>query len=764
MSGSTHTGLQFEDEVRNIARNLFSNSPGQGSELIDGRERDGVFWNGSFYTVIEATTLKTKDKAETDAKKTHDLVLKLRQDGHMAQGLLITLHEPTPDQKQVIKAKKYERTTRIISFDELRAQLFDSLTYINNREKKRFGSVYDHVDNNFEIPLSDFVEPTILDLNTEALVSFSELASELTNGERYVLMAEYGVGKSMILRHLFHRMVNKVRSKKHFRTPVAINLREHLGQTEPVELLERHARANAVDPQKLVAAWNAGYIDLLIDGFDELSTRGWTGDIRRLKEYRRATHSVVRKLIKETPTQCAIFIAGRDGYFDSLVEMRETLGVPPSQFRACRILPFDEKQASEFVKKKGYPGLIPDWLPTRPLLLTYLATKKLLVSAVNADVSGDFPRGTAWLALIDMISQRESEQLEGVDKEALIRFLGALAVHARQTPGGQTSFSPQHMESLFSDVAGVTIMEDERNLLLRLPGLGAAQDSALNRSFIDFDFLNVCCALPVLGYIRDPYTDQSKIYRFDGLVEPMSDVGIDSLAALLNASKVQAGTVYSAIDHAMVNGLYQLAFDIFRATQKMGYRPRSELITLTGVSISEIDLTSSEFDECNINFSGCLIDRIILPSPEENNSHVKFTECLIGRIEGRVSKSDLDVRQFSECDIAEFSDEYSVNNAVLESSLPLGVRVLVVTLRKLFTQGGAARLESALFRGLDQRAKLIVPDVLGLLIRHGFILETGRRGKTAYSGTKTKRSEALGIIQAPNTSTSSIIRECRSIS
>ncbi len=682
----------------------------------------------------------------------------------MAQGLLVTLHEPTPDQKQVIKTKKYDRTTRIISFDELRAQLFDTLTYINNREKKRFGSVYDHVDNNFEIPLSDFVEPTILDQETDATVSFIELSEDLLLGKRYVFMAEYGVGKSMVLRHLFHRMVKKVRAKKHFRTPIAINLREHLGQTEPVELLERHARANAVDPQKLVAAWNAGYVDLLIDGFDELSTRGWTGDIRRLKEYRRATHSVVRKLIKETPSQCGIFIAGREGYFDSISEMREALGVLNPQFRVCKILPFDEMQASDFLTKKGYSGVIPEWLPTRPLLLSYLVAKKLLLAAVSAEVSGDFPRGTAWLGLIDMISQRESEQLEGVDKESLMRFLGALGIHARQTPGGQTSFSPQHMESLFSDVAGVTIMEDERNLLLRLPGLGAAQDSALNRSFIDFDFLNVCCALPVLEYLRDPYTEQSKIYKFDGLVDPMTDVGIEALAALSTTTKIQLGAIYSAIDHAISSGLYQLAFDIFRSAQKIGPRRGLNLLTFSGVAIGEIDLTSGEFDGAKVNFSNCLIDRIVLPNADEVNGDIIFTECLIGQVEGRASISDLDVGQFIDCDVAEFSDEYSVNNAVLESSLPLGVRVLVVTLRKLFTQGGTARLESALFRGLDQRAKLVVPDILELLTRHGFVVENGRKGKTTYSGTKSKRHEAIGIIQGPNTSNSHVLRDCRSIS
>lgn len=178
------SGFQFEDEVRNIARNLYSNSSGQGSEVVDGRERDGVFWNGDFYTVIEATTLKTKEKAEVDGKKTHDLVIKFRQEGYMARGLLVTLHEPTPDQKQIIKTKKYDRTTKIISFDEFRSHLFDSLNYINNREKKRFGSVYDHVDNSFSIPLSDFVEPTISDIESGKSATFTELSDDLQAGKR----------------------------------------------------------------------------------------------------------------------------------------------------------------------------------------------------------------------------------------------------------------------------------------------------------------------------------------------------------------------------------------------------------------------------------------------------------------------------------------------------------------------------------------------------------------------------------------------------
>jgi len=63
------SGEQFEDEVRRVCRLLFSRILGEGAQKVDGRERDGIFYNGDFYTVVEATTDKKKDKAANDAKK-----------------------------------------------------------------------------------------------------------------------------------------------------------------------------------------------------------------------------------------------------------------------------------------------------------------------------------------------------------------------------------------------------------------------------------------------------------------------------------------------------------------------------------------------------------------------------------------------------------------------------------------------------------------------------------------------------------------------
>ncbi|MBY6164619.1 NACHT domain-containing protein [Pseudooceanicola nitratireducens] len=758
---STHyTGPQFEDEVRNIARNLFSNSIGQGSQMVDGRERDGVFWNGEFYTVIEATTDRKKDKAERDAKKTHELVAKLRKDGDMARGYFVTLDEPTVDQKDAVK--KYSKTLKIISFDELRSLLFDAQLYLNNRVNRRFGSVYDHVKHRHDVPRDAFIEPSLTLVGGGEAIDINGLFSDVKVGGRSIVVAEYGVGKSMVLREIFFKLLGEFRAKNYFRTPIAINLRDHLGQSDPVELLERHARQNASDPQKLVAAWNAGYVDLLIDGFDELSTRGWTGNIKRLREYRRSAHAVVRRLIKDSPKSIGIIIAGRDAYFDSHAEMREALGAPMSAFKMCRIHPFDEVQVQSFLHRRNFKGDIPDWIPTRPLLLTYLVSKGLLQAALDADASGNFPKGSAWLSLIDMIADREAEQSDGVDKASLLEFLGALSVVARQSSNSDVSFSPQRMEEIFISATGASILEDERNILMRLPGLGAAQDDSNNRSFIDLDFMNVCCSIPSLAFVQSPFAENFSNSNFSLMTSPLSEVGVEAIATLCERSKIVHGVANTAIGRAISDGSVQLAHDLFSASTKLF--DLKDYYTFEGIELREVDLTSDTYDGLNVDYSECLLDSVILPRAEDNNAGITFTNCLIGSLEGRTNAGDLSENQFIDCEVSSFSDDYSVNSEVLDASMPLGLRVLVVTLRKLFTQYGASRLESALVRGMDHRARMIVPDVIELLQRHGYIVPTGRQGKVTYSGTKSKRSEAMSIIQAPNKTDLDIVRDCSRLS
>lgn len=753
------TGEEFEAEVARISRSLFSNSIGQGAEKVDNRERDGVYWNGDFYTVVEATTEKKKEKAEYDARKTHELVTKRRSEGYMARGYLVTLHEPTADQRSALK--RYEKTTKIVSFDELRSMLFDAAGYLRIRSGKPFGSIYDHVSHSFEVPRTDFVEPTITNINDSQKVSLQEIIDGARNSSKLIITAEYGIGKSMLLREIFFSLLKEFSRNNTFRFPIFINLREHMGQEDPIELLERHARNNAADPRKLVAAWSAGYIDLIIDGFDELSTRGWTGDHRKLREFKRSTHAVVKGLIRQTPKKSSIIIAGRAAYFDSDKEMREALGAPEEAYKHLIVQPFDSEQAAIFLHRKGCNTPLPQWLPTRPLFLSYLINKDLIQDAVSVSSSGSFPEGVAWSSLLEMIAGRESEQSEGVDKDSILQFWGLLATKARQGNPLQKSFSPTEMDEVFYAATGNTVTEDERRLLLRLPGLGISPDNASSRIFIDSDFLNAASANLIFYHIKFPYGDDEYKDDLRSITQQLNQIGVQVICAAMEKENTSVGLLDAALSKELSEGRYELAYDLFMPLVYIG-KPKSYL-TFEGIDIHEIDLCQDVWDDIKVDFSNCLISNLILPPDGDLPKGTIFSECLIGNIDGRASRKDIPSTNFIECEIGNFASEYGVNNDILGSELPIGIRVLVVTLRKVYAQSGISRLESALLRGLDHRARMIAPDVIEALTKHGFLMESGRQGKTIYAGSRIMRKEALAIIQSPGSYRSPVLDDCRKL-
>src|SRR5690606_20540282 len=144
---------------------------------------------------------------------------------------LVTLSEPTADQRLAVK--RYKKTTQIVSFDELRSLLFDAHSYLRIRSNKPFGSVYDHASHTFEVPRNEFVEPTITAANSGEQKRLSDIAIASIERSRTIITAEYGIGKSMLLRELFFSHLNAFTTNQTFRCPVAINLREHIGQEDP---------------------------------------------------------------------------------------------------------------------------------------------------------------------------------------------------------------------------------------------------------------------------------------------------------------------------------------------------------------------------------------------------------------------------------------------------------------------------------------------------------------------------------------------------
>lgn len=269
--------IEFENSVRQIARSLWSDAFYDGASNDEGRERDGKFETRDAIYIVEATTSRQRDKIREDAKKTSQLVQRLRDVTFKnVHGWLVTKHEPTADQREA--AKPFSHSIKILGFDQFRSLLFNGHEYIRCRDKYRFGSIHDFRFS-AAVPESEYVTVDFVTIDRLSQLTFSEVFKNThSHAGRYVITGEYGSGKSMSLRALYCAMRDRYKTDHNFRCPIYLNLRDHTGQYSPVEALERHAR-NVGYPSStdLVRAWRAGYVDLLLDGFDEMATAGWGG-------------------------------------------------------------------------------------------------------------------------------------------------------------------------------------------------------------------------------------------------------------------------------------------------------------------------------------------------------------------------------------------------------------------------------------------------------------------------------------------------------
>src|SRR5262249_42139102 len=158
----------------------------------------------------------------------------------------------------------------------------DGRTYLGLRDNYAFGSVRDPETGRATTTLN-YVPLDILD-SVAKLHDVHSICGELLEGKHIVLLGDYGAGKSATMREIYLQLAARFRASKSLKFPVLLNLRDHHGQIDPVEALERHARrVGFAPPESLVRAWRAGMVTLLLDGFDEIATAGWAGKTKRLK-------------------------------------------------------------------------------------------------------------------------------------------------------------------------------------------------------------------------------------------------------------------------------------------------------------------------------------------------------------------------------------------------------------------------------------------------------------------------------------------------
>jgi hypothetical protein len=162
-----------------------------------------------------------------------------------------------------------------------------------------------------------------------------------------------------------------------------------------------------------------------------------------------------------------------------------------------------------------------------------------------------------------------------------------------------------------------------------------------------------------------------------------------------------------------------------------------------------------------VRFQGCIVGELDLAIDGDSERWPRFSDCYFGVVNGRTGLDDMPAGIFTDCAFDQFDNPARTNKDILDLGLPLSTKVVLTLLRKLFAQRGSGRRESALFRGLDPRSKELVPDGLGLLRKHGFVVRARQGDQVIWLPTKGSefRRRALSILAAPNGSTDPLLRE-----
>lgn len=763
---SQQADKDFENEVRRIARAKWPCAEFSGAEMLDGRERDGVFETEESVNYLEATVSSGSGKAKDDTRKLFKAIAEHNRKGTLkvAIGWFVTKNEPTADQRKEVQ-EIGKGQVRAVSFSQFQQSLIDVRAYLSARSNHSFGSVQDFTSSSLT-PSVPFVELGLSSMLGQAL-SVREVIEQLLVGKHFAITGQYGAGKSMTLREIFVRLHDKYVKGVTPKFPVYINLREHSGQRDPVEILERHARSIGFEsPPSLIRAWRAGFVILLADGFNEIASLGVQGSWKKLKDLRMRSLEGIRKLIRDS-VNVGVVVGGRSHYFESEHELGSALGLRnPTSLSMDE---FSDEQMKTFLS--AFPSVdgnasLPAWLPTRPLLLGYLASKDLLAGFNGSITPLDAVDG--WDYLLDRIYQREQQIETNLDGATLRRILERASTMARSSEDGLGPITRSSLVAVFNEVCGYE--PDEQGLLAiqRLPGLGIHRAEDESRCFVDKELAAVCTGTELFRFFETPYEivkNQIWVDSMSSCERCINPVGAETTIRKIRAKGDARGLVRQTVaflntrtdiscargDVASVVVAGDFELDIPLSVKEMNYSP------------TNIDFHRGMVDLSRLSFSHCLFDHIAIENDIPMDRLPRFDQCLFDRVTGRISAQDLPEDKFSvSCEYGAF-DEIGTNGAIRATQMSIGEKVLLITLRKLFVQSLSGRAEGALYRGLDVDERRCVADVLALLKRHQLATEYSRGDGIIWLPVRKALGRVKRILNAPVQCGEAIVRDAKEI-
>ncbi len=728
--------------------------------MFRGREHDAVFISDRNVVALEFTTLGKKDKAKYDGEKLRDILkdfsISPEHRYKSLQGFFVTEQEPNVDQRAVIEqiAKASNLQIQAISLTTLRKLLIDTEAYIALRRQAPFGSTDYRLGDPIKPSAQSmpYVEPKLQE--GDSTLSLSDVLARAAQGGRLVLTADYGAGKSEALRQGFERY-----RKEHFRHPanrpfpLHINLRDCYGLRSSREVIRRHAEEIDFPAEGgLLAAWRAGACTLLLDGFDELVPTRWVGGARDLRQVRRQALEPVRRLIEETPTGSGIIVAGRAQYFTSDPEILETLGLQAESASLVRLLDLTADQVPELLGDDT--ARLPHWLPTRPLLLRFLAAANLLplLSELPQDA------GEAWRQILGMIARREADRVSAITPSTFQALLARVATASKSSADSDGALSMKDLRTAFRAVCGYEADEEGLQVLQRLPGLASASTTDMNdesRRFVDISLADAAYGYDLSEHAQAPYADHP-LAQQAGWATASRDLSIAVAGASLVGKSFGAGTVTSAYARRIdLNVSDSILFDLARLSDSLesdGKNAKLPAPFFAELLIPNLSLSGEAASLVSRGtFRDCLIDEVDVQDIDpEMGGLPTFISCVIGHISGWSDVPPALQNNFSDCTLEAFTSAAQTTAGLFGLDLPQTERIALVILQKVYAQAGAGRRESALSRGLPLKDRESVAEVTARLVNSGLLIKSPGKNEPRLLPSRAARGAVLHVLARPS--------------
>lgn len=743
--------LLFEAEVLRVARALWAKDrPFQGSEMLEGAERDGIFVGPDVVAVVEATVSRRLDKAQKDGDKLKDACDRLSRQHPLkaVKGYFVTRNEPTAEQRQYIARLKSEVVA--CSFAQLRALLINSREYLNVREKYPFGSAR-NLATGETTELGKYIPIGLLEATKSGVAKshrVKDLADRVAAGGTIVLLGDFGAGKSMTIREV-HQQLRAAHLKDASKPfPVTLNLRDHQGQKDPDEAIRRHCQTIGFDDStKLVRAWRAGEIHVLLDGFDEIATSGWLGQAPNLRTVRQRSVELIRKFVDQTPAVAGIFVTGRRHLFDSEREMLSALGLASRKPLVLTTDEFSEGQVAEYLKERGWSGALPEWLPPRPLLLGYLSASGSMDSVVGTKVTVGPAEG--WDLLLTLICEREAKIELGLDGGTVRRVLERLATLARGRGDGLGPIRPDDLAGAFEQVCGYAPDEGSYVIIQRMPGLGVLDPVDGSRHFVDAALGDAARAGDVVRYVKSSGSE-GVLGEIRGPMATMGELGIgvaEHQAAAERITGVHAASVASQLERLGASSAFVL--DVARLAVQLGLSSRMASLTMEDLTIESMRFAEGEADLDSVTFRGCLINTLDLTEFDGSHTLPIFMNCMFEDVLGSGSPEALPKDHFVNCVFEAFDPSSKTTRGILAMpGLSNRQKVLLTILKKVYLQAGSGRRENGLLRGLDSKQKLLVPDTVSALVGQGLLVKGKSGTNVIYTSVRGNAPRVRRLLEA----------------